>query len=128
MRISVHRNHKSISSLGQRFDKPWRFRIVPESFADSVDGFVNSPVEIDHDIARPQAFLQFFPRDDLTRTLNQRRQGLKGLLLQLYFDAALTQLAGSQIDLEIAEAEDIPACDVLIAQDSILSSQRFGSS
>jgi hypothetical protein len=94
-RIGLHGHHESVSPLGQRLDKPRRLGVVTESFTYSVDGFVDAAVEIDDDILRPKAFLKFFPRHDLAGPLDQRREGLKGLLLQLNFYAVFAQLAGS---------------------------------
>ena len=59
-----------------------------------------SPCE---DVRRPDS-LEFLPRDDLARMLQQHLQKMEGLLLELYLDALLAQLPGTQIHFEHAEA------------------------
>jgi hypothetical protein len=48
-------------------------------------------------VIRPESLLNFFSRDDFTRTLEEKSQGLKRLILQLQSHAMLSQLSRSGI-------------------------------
>jgi len=60
-------------------------------------------VEIDEGILRPEALAKFFTSDDVTRGLQQDGQKQKRLFLQPDSTAFSSQLASSQIYLEICE-------------------------
>jgi hypothetical protein len=91
---------ESIPSLRQCLDKPGIIGVVTQSFPHTVDCFVEATVEIDDDIGGPKPLLEFFPRHDFARALDQRHQGLKRLLLQLDPYALFAQFSGGQVDLK----------------------------
>ena len=62
-------------------------------------------VEVDEGLGSPQPVPKLFPSDDLTRPFEQHRENLKRLFRKSELHAVLSQLAGSNIDLEYAETE-----------------------
>jgi hypothetical protein len=60
-------------------------------------------IEIDEGIDRPQSLLYFFASDHLARLLQQERQNLKRLFLQLYLRTVAAQLARPQVNLKSPE-------------------------
>src|SRR5437867_6044859 len=102
---SVHDHHvnsrnKAISPLGKRLDETRFVGAVPESFAQSVDGFVQPAIEVTEGALRPQLLSEFFPCNNLTGMLQQQYERLKRLALQFYFRALPPQLAGPSVDVE----------------------------
>jgi hypothetical protein len=85
--------NESIPPLRQSLDEPGIVGVVIQGFAQAVDRFVEPTVEIDDDIGGPKPLLEFFARQDLAWPLDQRHQGLIGLLLQFDPHAVLAQLA-----------------------------------
>jgi len=59
--------------------------------------------EVDERVGFPEAFAQFFARDDVPGTPDQRNQDLTRLFLEADTAAIAVQLTGGQIELELAE-------------------------
>ena len=62
-------------------------------------------IEIDEGVCGPKGSLQFVPGNDLSRSLQQCFENLKGLLLQSDPQPVLAQFSGPKIDLEDAKAD-----------------------
>jgi hypothetical protein len=103
-------SNESITTLRQRLDEPGIVSVVIQDFAQAVDRFVEPAIEVDHDIRGPKALLEFFACQDLARALEQRHQGLKGLLLKFDPHTQPTQLTGRQVNLEDPKADRRPTC------------------
>src|SRR2546422_922692 len=99
-RHSVNSRNKAISPLGKRLDETRFVGTVPESFAQSVDGFVQPTIEVTEGALRPQLLSEFFPGNSLAGMLQQQHERLKRLVLQFYLRAPPPQLAGPSVDVE----------------------------
>ena len=98
-----HRRNEPIASSRQRLDEPWIFRTVVECVAQLPGRGVETVIEVDKGAGRPQPFAQRVTRDDLSRVLQEHRQHLKWLLLQLQLEAIATQLARFEVNVEGSE-------------------------
>jgi len=61
-------------------------------------------LEVDKSIGRPELVTEFFSRSNFSGSLKQKQQKFEGLLTEFYFQALLSQLTCSRIDLEDSEA------------------------
>jgi hypothetical protein len=77
---------------------------ITQSLAQLVDGEVHAVVEVHERIIRPQLLAQLFSRDQLTGMLDQHREHLTGLLLQLDPLALSVKFPSAQIQLELIKA------------------------
>ena len=98
-----HRRNEPIASPRQSLDKPWIFSIVVECVAQLLGRGVETVIEVDQGAGRPQAFAQGVTRYDLSRVLQEHRQHLKWLLLQLQLEAIAAQLARFKVNVEGSE-------------------------
>ena len=73
---------------GDSFDKAWVLGGVTQGFAQPLDRVIQSLIEINERVSRPDSPSELLPRDDLARMLQQHLQKMEGLLLELYLDAA----------------------------------------
>ena len=89
---------------GDSFDEAWIVWTVTQGFAQALDRVIQSLIEINERVSRPDSPSELLPRDDLARMFQQHLQKMEGLLLELYLDALLAQLPGTQIHFEHAEA------------------------
>src|SRR5437016_12399809 len=74
---------------GDSFDKAWVLGGVTQGFAQPLDRVIQSLIEINERVSRPDSPSELLPRDDLARMLQQHLQKMEGLLLELYLDALL---------------------------------------
>jgi hypothetical protein len=81
-------------------------RRITEGLTETVDGLVQTVIEVNEGVARPQLLQQLVARHDLAGPLDQSRQDLERLLAQPHADALLAQFARSAVDLEHAETHD----------------------
>ena len=97
---SRNRRDEPITSPRERLDEPRTFCTVSECVAQLLDRGVETVIEVDNRVRRPQSFAQGFARHDLSRVLQEHRQHLKWLLLQLQLEAIAAQLARFNVDVE----------------------------
>ena len=88
------------------FDVARGFGRIRKCLAETCDGCVKSPVEIDHGSVGPDAANQLFPTDNFTGTLEKAGQNLKGLYLKPDAEAVLPEFSRCEIDLECAEPDN----------------------
>src|SRR5262249_20147857 len=79
---------------------------IAEHEAQPVDGGVQTAIEIDEHVGRPQLSLQLVACDQPPWVLEQDEQDLERLPLQLLIDAVPPQLARPGVELEGTETED----------------------
>ena len=96
----MNRRDEPIASPRERLDEPRIFSTVAECLAQLLGRGVETVIEVDKRVRRPQPFAQGFARHDLSRALQEHRQHLKWLLLQLQFEAIAAQLARFKVDVE----------------------------
>jgi hypothetical protein len=99
----LHGSDEAIAALGQGFDEPRIFGRIPQRGPDLFDGRVEAQLRIHQGVFRPKLALQLLACQQLARSGYQQSQNLKGLLLQIDLDPALTQFSGSEIDFVHAE-------------------------
>ena len=87
------------------FDKSRAFRCVAQGFAKAADRVVESVLELDERILRPESLLKFLSADDFPGMLEESQQHLQGLFVHFDADALLTQFPCRRIDLERAETD-----------------------
>jgi hypothetical protein len=97
------RNEESIAAAWQRLYEAGVFRRIPERFPDLVDSLAETLVKIHEDAVGPDAVAQLFSCDHLTLFLQQHRENLERLLLQLDLQPLPPQFPGTQIDFEYSE-------------------------
>src|SRR5713101_6665855 len=79
-------------------------RRVVQCLAQPVHSLVQTVVKIDKRVGRPEFLLKFLASDQFTGTFEQHSQHLKWLALQNESVSVVAQFGGSQIELELAEA------------------------
>ena len=97
----------------QSLDKARALSRVAQHFANLVDGGVQVVIDVDKRV-RPEPLLQFLPRDYVSRTLQQNGQDLKRLATELELHSGLAQLAGSKINFECLETNQIGGSESLL--------------
>ena len=93
-----------------RFDKARHTSLVAKRETQAANGRVQAVFEIDEGALGPKAAAQLVAPDDIALRLNQRREDAERLFLETNADAALAQLARSEVHLEGTELEN-PAED-----------------
>src|SRR5512146_3508831 len=78
---------EAVSASWQRFDEPRICSPVSQRISQLVNRGVQTVIEIDERVRRPQALPQVFARYDLARFLQQRHQHLERLFLHAQFSA-----------------------------------------
>src|SRR5215472_3209565 len=99
-----HRRQKPVSTSWERLDVAWYISTVVQSFAQTTNGGIQPMIKINKRIFRPELGADLFACDQLSWLLQQHRQDLKWLVLQLDANAPLAQLTGIQIGLKWAES------------------------
>jgi hypothetical protein len=107
--LRFHGSYESVPTLRQRLNEPWVLGVVAQGFANSIDGFVESSVEVADRVRGPKPLLEFFPGHHFARALDQCGQSLKGLLLQPDLQTPFAQLARTWIHFEVLKANWLPS-------------------
>src|SRR5260370_12417536 len=85
----IHRCHEPIAPARHGLDKPWIFGCVPQRLAQSLNGGIQSMLEVYEGAFWPEFLMELFACDHLARLFQQHDQDLKGLVLQLDLQAVL---------------------------------------
>jgi hypothetical protein len=78
----------------------------PKASRSRFTAFVEPVVEIDEGLGRPQPLPDFFPRDELTRMLQEHVKSLEGLARKTHVCPIASELARTQVRLELTELSD----------------------
>ena len=105
-RKAGHGSDESVAAAGQRLDEPRHIGRVPERISQPANRGIQAVLEVDECLGRPQSLPQLLAGNELAGTIQQRLEHLKRLFGKTDPDAALPQLAGPQIQLERAKADD----------------------
>ena len=97
---ALDRRDEPVPAPVQRLDEPRIVGIVAERGAQPLDGRVQAVLEVDERACRPEALPELLSRHHFARPLEHHRENLERLILKPDADAALSQLARAQIDLE----------------------------
>jgi hypothetical protein len=100
-----HVRDETVTASGHCLNEARALSGIAEGFADLVDGFVESVIEIYEGIRGPQSALEFIAGHQLAWPGQQHREHLKRLLLKPDPRTALPQFASPKIGLEDSEAE-----------------------
>jgi len=73
--------YKAVPSSRERLNISWVFSGVSQGTPQALDRRIQSVVEIDKCVCRPQPATQLFPCNNFTRMLQQHRLNLERLLL-----------------------------------------------
>ena len=76
---------------------------IAQSLAEFVDRLVDTLVEVDEGVVRPQPGAQFFPGDQFAGSVDQRTQDIERLALQLDAGPVFADFPGNEIDVEHTE-------------------------
>jgi len=79
-------------------------RRILQHIAESLNGSIDTFVEFDDGVIRPELLANFFAEHYFTGMLQQHHQYLYGLLAQPDANAVLSQFAGADFELEGAKA------------------------
>ncbi|MGC1904711.1 MAG: hypothetical protein WA715_12900 [Candidatus Acidiferrum sp.] len=93
-----------VAAAVQRLDIAGFLSGIAQHIAQLLDCAVQTGIEVDKSVRRPEFFAELFARDHVTRVFQQERKHPEGLILQLQADAVLVHLARAQVHLEGAEA------------------------
>src|SRR5438270_1309938 len=88
-----------------RADVAWSDGVLAEGGANLPDAIVQPLLVIDESVPSPDVPTDLLPGDDLPGARDQVSEHLEWLNLELQLYAALTQLAASDIQLEVFESE-----------------------
>jgi hypothetical protein len=102
----VHRSYEAVSTSRDGLNEDGPLRRFAQSVAQPLDGGIQTMIEVNKGVRRPEFVAQFLSSNQLSRPFQERRQYLKGLFLQFYLLSPLAQFPGVEIDLEGAEADD----------------------
>ena len=89
----LQRSNKPVALAWQRFDVPCLACIVRQDLPQAAHSRIQAGIEIDVDSRRPKLVLEFLPRDQFTRTLEQAFENSPRLLLKTQQRAAFSQFA-----------------------------------
>jgi hypothetical protein len=75
--------------------------------AKSLDGYIQTVVEIHEGIRGPEPLTKFLPAHDFSGPRQEQGENLQRLSTQLYFAPLPPQLLGLEVELEEPEAQDL---------------------
>src|SRR3954454_17790439 len=101
----INRCNKSITVMRQSLHEGWFLGIVAQSGAQLIDGLVQTALEINEGVFRPELPAEFVPGYHFAGALQQKDQRLERLFLKIDSRALTAQLAGAGIDFERAETD-----------------------
>jgi hypothetical protein len=102
---SVHRRQQTITPARYGLDESWILGGVAQGVTQAADGGIQTVIEINVRICRPEAPAEFFPGYYFTGMFQQNREDLKGLLLKADADTVATQLASLHIHFKNTELD-----------------------
>jgi hypothetical protein len=97
--------NKTVSLFRERLDVTRGVGVVVERLAQFFDGGVETVLEIDESVLRPEAVAKFFASDDYAGTLDQNGQDFDGLAVQVELVPEFEEFTGLGIELESSEAD-----------------------
>src|ERR1700730_343951 len=104
-RLTLDWRNEPVPTTMKRFNKPWIVGLVAERLAQLLYRAIQAVIEVNECVGRPKSLTQFFPVYDLSGTLQQDHQYLKGLFLQPDPQPALAQFAFPEVNFERPKAE-----------------------
>ena len=93
----VHGRNEPVATARNRFDKPRSVGRVAERVAQPVDHRVQTVLEVDERVARPEPLPEFLPRNEVPRAFEQKGEGPQRLFLKTDPLACLAELARAQM-------------------------------
>jgi hypothetical protein len=94
---------------GNGLDETWHARIIADGLPQLLDSAVQTVVEINKGVLRPQESPELFPGYEFSGAIQQDGQDLQRLILNADAHSRLAQLTSAEVNLKIAEAIDAGA-------------------
>lgn len=95
---------EAVAAAGEGLDEARVAGGVAEDLADAVDGGVDAVVEVDEGAIGPEGAGDLVAGEDLAGVLEEQKEQLKGLGVELEAKALAAQLAGGSVGFEGSEA------------------------
>src|SRR5439155_21087033 len=100
----VHFGDEAITTAGDGLDKSRASRRIAQHFANLIDRCIQTVVEINEGVGRPELVTQFFSANYDARTFEEEFQTRKRLVLQAEALSLLAKLAGLGIGMVDSKA------------------------
>src|SRR4029077_12568862 len=97
---AAHRCDEAIAATRQGFNEPRTLSQVAQRLAQFVDRRVQTVVEVDKRVGRPDAGTKLVPGYYFARVMEQDVENAKRLFLQLHPQTLLMKFPGTQVKLE----------------------------
>src|SRR6266849_888652 len=94
----------AVTATGQRLDESRRISGIVQRLTQAVDGVVQTVIEINERVVRPEHLAEFIARDHVSGMFQQHRQNLKRLILQPDSSAVLEEFSCAEINGNRPEA------------------------
>jgi hypothetical protein len=105
-RILHDRSNEAIPSSRERLNEDGRPGRFAERITQPFDSGIQTVIEVDEGVCRPELAAQFLSGNHFPRSFKQRCQDLQRLFLQLYLLSPVPQFPGVKIDLERTETDN----------------------
>src|ERR1700687_2210750 len=105
-RILHERSNEAIPSSSKRLNEDGRLSRFAERITQPFDSGIQTMIEVDEGVRRPELAAQFLSGNHFSRSFKQRRQNLQRLFLELYSLSPLAQFPGVEIDLERTDTDN----------------------
>src|SRR5439155_20913988 len=102
----VHFGDEAITTAGVGLDKSRASRRIAQHFANLIERCIQTVVEINEGVGRPELVTQFFSANYDARTFEEEFQTRKRLVLQAEAPSLLAKLAGFEIGFEDSKAHE----------------------
>ena len=99
-----HVTDEAVAAPRQSLDVAGFVGRLAQRVAQLLDGAVQAGVEINKSVAGPKLLVQFLACHDLAGMLEQEREHLEGLVLELQPNAVLAQLTRTQVHVKRVES------------------------
>jgi hypothetical protein len=104
--ILYDRSNEAISTSSKCLNEDRRFRRFAQRIAQSLDGSIQTMIEIDKGVRWPKFAAQFLSGNHFPWPFKQRGQHLQRLFLEPYLLSPLAQFSGVEIELERTETNN----------------------
>jgi len=98
------RGDEAVAAAGEGFNEARVVGGVAEDLADAVDGGVDAVVEVDEGAVGPEGAGDLVAGEDLAGALEEQKEKLEGLGVELEAEALAAQLAGGGVGFEGSKA------------------------
>jgi hypothetical protein len=101
---SLDRGYEAVAAAGEGLDKSWAGCGIAESFADAIDGGVDTVFVVDEGAVGPQLAGDLLASEELAGPVEQHQEYLEGLGVELYAETLPAKFPCGTVCLENSEA------------------------